>query len=92
VFVSSRPSAGAHALVQRDAPTGAGSKEALTIMAPVGKDYRDLAVAAADAQVHIAGVRALCPEMAFCSLCFDVLEIGDEEPYLCRYTRDRGRS
>ena len=49
--MSSRPSAGAHALVQRDAPVGAGSKEALTIMAPAGKDYRDLAVAAADAQV-----------------------------------------
>ena len=54
VFLSSRPSAGAHALLQRDAPVGAGSKEALTIMAPVGKDYKDLAIAAADAQVRFA--------------------------------------
>ena len=51
VFMSSRPSAGAHALQQRDAPMGAGSKDPLTIMAPASKDYKDIAITAADAQV-----------------------------------------
>ena len=51
VFMSSRPSAGAHALQQRDAPVGAGSKDPLAIMDPAGKDYKDIAIAAADAQV-----------------------------------------
>jgi len=30
---------------------GAGSKDPLTIMAPAGKDYKDIATTAADAQV-----------------------------------------
>jgi len=39
---------------------GAGSKDPLTIMTPAGKDYKDIATTAADAQVLMQGY--------FCSL------------------------
>lgn len=60
IFMSSLARNGAHALRLRDAPLGAGAKDALSIMAPGIPDYKALAITAADAQVRsIATVMAL---------------------------------